>query len=265
MTKLGFNPDLPLDEIDISISNARKTNIEEGLDELAESIRKIGVQQPVIVFQKSDGRFELIIGQRRFLACKKIGKKTIPALITTVENETDALVKSFIENIHRLDLEYDDKMTVATELLNKLKTVNNVAKILGVSSQTVKNYLGYSAVPEPIKKMVTERKLGAGTAIRIAENIADEKKAIKIAEKIREIPRNEDKIEFIDVAKEHPDKDIPEIKKIAEKRKKRRITIDLTERISEALNQACEKYNSDEKQIALKALEQWLIDRGFIK
>lgn len=265
MTKLDFDPELPLNKIDISISNARKTNLEEGLKELADSIREIGVQQPVTVFKKPDDRFELIIGQRRYLASKKIGLKTIPAIITTVSNETDILIRSFIENIHRLDLEYEDKMTVATELLKKLKTVNKVAEALGVDRQTVKKYLGYSAVPEPIKKMVAERKLSASTALRVTENISNEKQAIEIAGKIREIPRGEDRTEIIDVAKENPDKDLKEIEAIAKKRKPRKITIDFSERIYDALSQASRKYNSDKKIIILEATEDWLKNRGFIK
>ena len=265
MTRLDFNPKLPLDKIDISISNVRKTNLEEGLDELAESIKEIGIQQPVIVFKKSDGRFELIIGQRRYLACKKINEKTIPAIITTVDNETDALIKSFTENIHRLDLEYEDKMAVATELLKKLKTVNKVAKVLGVDPQTVKRYLGYSAVPEPIKKMVAEGKLSASTAIRVTGNISNEKQAVEIAKKIKEMPRGEDRTEIIDIAKENPDKDAKEIYAIAKKRKPRKVTVDLSERIYEALNQACRQYNSEKKIIILDALEDWLKNRGFIK
>ncbi|GAI04140.1 unnamed protein product, partial [marine sediment metagenome] len=79
MKKLKFEY-LPLDKIDISISNVRKTNLKEGIDELANSIKEIGVQQPIVVSTKGE-RYELIIGQRRYLACKKIGKKEIPALI----------------------------------------------------------------------------------------------------------------------------------------------------------------------------------------
>lgn len=263
MKKLKFDY-LPLDKIDISLSNVRKSNLEEGIEELANSIKEIDVQQPIVVFQKAD-RYELIIGQRRYLACKKLGLQKIPALITTVKNDTEATIKSFSENIHRLDLEYRDKMQVATELLNKLGSISKVTEHLGVSEQTVRNYLGYNAVPEPIKKMVDEGKFGASTAIRIAKSIPDEKQAIKIAEKIKDIPRSEDRRKIIDVAKESPHKGAEEIVRVAKKQKFRTITIDLTQRLAEALNQACEKYDSDAEDITKEALEEWLRKRGFIE
>ena len=263
--KLGFDY-IPLNEIDISSLNVRKVNLEEGLEELAESIKEIGVQQPIMVFQKPDKRYELIIGQRRYLASKKAGEDDIPAVITKVKDKTEALIKSFSENIHRLDLEYKDKMWVASELLKKFGSIEKVAKITGVTTLTVKNWLGYASVPEPMKKMVSERKLGAHTALRIVKKIPDQEKAIKIAKMIEEIPRQKDKLETIDVAKENPDKEIKEIREIAIKRRKTPgLTLDLTERIAGALDKASKEYNCDKEDIAIEALEEWLTKRRFIE
>lgn len=255
---------LPLDKIDISISNVRKTNLKEGIDELANSIKEIGVQQPIVVFTKGD-RYELIIGQRRYLACKKIGNKAIPALITAKKNETEATIISFSENIHRLDLEYGDKMQVAIELLSKLGSVNKVAEYLGVSYQTVKNYIGYAGVPEPIKKMVERKKLSVKTAKMITKNIPDEKQALEIAQKIKETPRSEDRRKIIDVAKENPKKAPEEIVKIAKSQKFTKVTIYLTLRVANSLSQACDKYESGPKDITTEALEEWLNKRGFLR
>jgi ParB family chromosome partitioning protein len=262
MKRLKFEY-LPLDKIDISISNVRKTNLKEGINELANSIKKIGVQQPIVVSTKGE-RYELIIGQRRYLACKKIGKKEIPALVAVIKNKTEATIVSFSENIHRLDLEYRDKMQVAIELKSKLGSVNKVAEHLGVSPQTVKNYIGYAAVPELIKNMVDKGKLSASTATRITKNIPDEKQALKIAEKIKEIPRSEDRRKIIDIAKENPKKAPGEIVKIAKSQNFGKVTIDLTPRVANALSQACHKYKSDPEDITSEALEEWLNKRGFL-
>lgn len=256
---------LPLEKIDISLLNVRKANVEEGIDELASSIKEIGVQQPVVVFQKGD-RYELIIGQRRYLACKKLGLKEIPALVTAVKDETEATIISFSENIHRLDLEYRDKMQVATILLGKFGTVSKVAAHLGVSSQTVKKYLGYAAVPESIKELVDEGKLSATTATRIVKNIQNEKQAVEIAEKIKEIPRSGDRTALIDIAHENPDKPLKEIYRIVKAHSSmRKITIHVTQKIYEAMTKASEQYQSDEESVAKEALEEWLNKRGFIE
>lgn len=265
MKKLQFDY-LPLEKIDVSLLNVRKANLEEGIPELANSIKEIGIQQPVVVFKKEDKRYELIIGQRRYLACKKIGLREIPALITTVKDETDATVRSFSENIHRLDLEYRDKMQVATALLNKLGSIRSVAEHLGVTQQTVRNYLGYAAVPESIKKMVDEGKFSASTATRIVERIADEKQAIEIAEKIKEIPRSEDRMAMIDIAHENPDKSSKEIFRIVKEHSAmKKITIHVTQIVYEALSQASKKYQSERADVVKEALEEWLKKKGFIE
>jgi ParB family chromosome partitioning protein len=267
--KLGFDY-IPLGQIDISLSNVRKSNLEEGIDDLKNSIREIGVQQPVVVFQKRDGRYELIIGQRRYLACKRLDEKMkIPAVITKVDSETDAVVKSFSENIHRLDLEYRDKMQVATELLSKLGTIKDVAKELGVSPQTVKNYLGYAAVPKKIKEMVDEGKLSASMATRISKNISDENLALKVAESLGKMPRGEQKNLLIDVAKEKQHEKgvkFDNIVRIAEGiAKMKKITIHVTEQVWDAIDRASIKYGSDKEGVVREAVEEWLGKRGFIR
>jgi len=255
---------IPIDRIDISKLNVRKTEPEKGIGELASSIEEIGLQQPIVVYKKGD-RYKLIIGQRRYHACKKLGWKEIPAIITTIKSETEATIASFSENIHRLDLSYRDKMAVSTALLNKFDAVDQVAKHLGVTPQAVRNYLGYAIVPEPIKKMVDEKTLSASTALRIARNIPNEKLAVGIAEKIIEVPRSEDRRNIIDAARENPSKKVKDIIIIAEKKKFSKITISLTSRVAESLEQACREYDITKKDLAVQALEIWLQTRGFLK
>jgi len=156
-------------------------------------------------------------------------------------------------------------MQVATELLRNLSSVEKVAKHLGVTAETVKNYLGYEAVPEPIKEMVEEGRFGASTALLICRKIADEEQAIGIAEKIKETPRSQDRRKIIDVARENPEKTPEEILKIVKKQKFKRITIDLSEGVADALARACDEYKSDAKDITKEALEDWLKKKGFFE
>jgi len=264
VSRLGFDY-LPLDAIDISISNVRKSKLEEGLEQLASSIREIGIQQPVVVFKKGS-RFELIIGQRRYLACKKLGINEIPAIITTVSSDTDAVIKSFSENIHRQDLDYRDKMQVAHELLTKLGSVNSAARHLGVSEQTIKNYLGYAAVPDAIKQMVDAGQLGAATAMRIVKNIPNVEKAISIAQRVKETPRNEDRRNIIDMAWENPNETIEAIVQAAQARSKmKRITIHLTPKIYEAITAASKTYQTGKEDVVKEAVLDWLQMKGFMK
>ncbi len=112
---------LPLSQIEISDLNARTDKVGKDLSELKESIQKIGIQQPIVTYKKGK-MYDVIIGQRRTLACKELNYEYIPALITDVNDKTSLILKSFSENIHRLDLSYRDKMKVAAELF---KIYNN--------------------------------------------------------------------------------------------------------------------------------------------
>jgi ParB family chromosome partitioning protein len=264
MAILDFKSTLPIDKIDVSHFNVRKTKREEGLEELGQSIKEIGVQQPIVVFQEGD-RYKLIIGQRRFLASQRIGKQDIPALIIEKPSETDSTLASFSENIHRTELDYRDKMQVATQLLKDLGDVAKTAKRLGVSQATVKNYLGYAAVPDEIKNMVSEKRLGASTAVRIAQNIPDKKIAINIAKKVMETPRSSDRLLLIEAAKENPSKSIPEIVRIAEAARLYSVTLHLTPRVAKALDRASQITKNDRRSIAMWALEEWLDKRGFLE
>ena len=255
--------EIPLNLIDLDY-NVRTEDLEKDLDGLVKSIELIGLQQPVTVFRENN-RYQLIIGQRRYLAVKRLNWPTIPALITEIQDDTDAIIKSFSENIHRLDLTYADKNRVATKLFEKYHKVEKVAKILGVSPQAVRNYLGWTLVPEKVQEMVLRDKIiNPRDAIRISRTTTNPNKIFEIASLISKTKRSDDRIKIIGIAKENPEKSIIEIKNLAEKLK-HKVTIYLTDRTYEALNAASKKFEITDENIAHDALEQWLNEQGFLK
>lgn len=163
---------LSVDKIKVSKQNARKTKIESGIGELKTSIDEMSLIQPVVVIPKGEN-YELIVGQRRFLATKALGRKTIPALVIEPMDDTSQSIMSFGENIHRKKLPYEDTINICDELYNednkgtKSDRINKIVKTLGLSPSTVKKYLAYKLIPKEVKQLVSDGKLSQDVAHRI--------------------------------------------------------------------------------------------------
>jgi len=102
-----YEQDVSLGAIDISAQNTRKDlsagEEDASLEDLARSIQAHGLLQPPLLRPTRDGRHEVIAGQRRILACRKLGLATIPARITHID-DSEAVMVSLIENVQRADM-----------------------------------------------------------------------------------------------------------------------------------------------------------------
>lgn len=256
---------ISIDQIDIGEGNVRRRKLTKGLDELKKSIELIGLQQPVVVFRKNN-RYELIIGQRRFIAASQLGWKTIPALIRSFTDLTEAKIASLSENIHRTALSPRDMSEVCDYLFDKFGSAKAVADALGVSQATVNKYLSYHRIaPEPIKKMVDEKKITVPDAMKIVAHVwPDKEKAVKIAQKIAEMPRPE-KERVFDAVREVPEESAEQIIAIAEKAKVRKeIVIHLSEEYANALGKASKDLNVEPEDIAKNVVVEWLEENGYV-
>lgn len=118
----------------------RKEFHDEKIDELAESIEKVGLIQPLVVRKNSSG-YELIAGERRLRASKKIGLKQIPVILFDV-NDIGSAAISLIENIQREQLNYIDEATSYKNLIERHNvTQQQIAKLIGKSQSSVANKL----------------------------------------------------------------------------------------------------------------------------
>ncbi len=145
--------------IDVSGLNTRKDleagTEDSGLDDLAESISEKGLLSPIIVRRKGQ-RYELIAGQRRYLACRRLKWKTIPCFIRDDLSDSDATAISLIENVHRAEMNPIDKANALESLLKyHKKDYNKVSKETGISTPTVRRYISLLELPEELKRKIS--------------------------------------------------------------------------------------------------------------
>lgn len=170
--------EIKLSQIQLSESNTRKDlgagTEDAGIEDLANSIKEKGLLNPIIVSRKEDGNYELIAGQRRFLACQKLGWESIPAIIRDFKDDTDATIISLVENIHRADMNPIDKARAYQKIYEKYKDHNKVNKETGVSVSTVRKYLALLKLAPTIQEKLTtsDGPAGIATLAKIAETFS---------------------------------------------------------------------------------------------
>lgn len=174
--------ELPLDAISVNPYQPRDKFDQASLNVLTESIREVGVLQPVLVRPSVDGRYELIAGERRCRAARQAGLDRIPAIVRTAE-DADTLEQALLENLHREDLNAIEEAAACQQLIDEFGfTQDTVAKRLGRSRSAVANTVRLLQLPDEVKAMVVDGSLAAGHA-RALLSVANEKRLIKLAKK----------------------------------------------------------------------------------
>ena len=157
----------------------RKEFDQNGLEELANSIKENGVFQPILV-RKSLSGYELVAGERRLRASKLAGLKEIPVIIKDF-NDKEMMEISLLENIQRKDLTPIEEANAYEQLIKKLNyTQEQLAKRIGKSRTNVTNLLRLLTLPKEIQNMVNTEKLSYGQA-RTLLALDSEDKMIELA------------------------------------------------------------------------------------
>ncbi len=188
--------ELPLDSIDRNPRQPRTTFDDALLDELAFSIKSLGILQPLLVRPKGPGRYELVAGERRLRASKKAGLSRVPVMIVETD-EHGSLERALVENIHRSDLNPIEEAAAYRMLMEDGGlTQEALATRLGRSRVTVTNSLRLLELPVPVQRLLVEKKLTAahGKALlvlqnnpfqdRLARRAADEKLSVRETEEL---------------------------------------------------------------------------------
>lgn len=260
---IGFNNEMPIEDIYIGEANVRAKDVAKGLDELTASVKLWGVLQPVSVFQR-DGRYELFIGQRRYFAAVEAKLKTIPAIIWPPMSKFDAQIMSMSENIQRRALNPDDTAEVCYQLYQKEKSIGKVADLLGVSVPTVSKYLGYKTVPDWLKELITAKVITLPKAVQLWNfSQHDEARARSLAERMASMTKAE--VERLLILYEaNPKEGVDQLCEKARKQKVlKRVIIHLPARYATGLSNAAVDMDREPEDIARRAVMDWLEDNGY--
>lgn len=186
---------LPLAALTQSRFQPRSFFKEEELNDLADSIRKNGVVQPIIVREDAaqKGLYEIIAGERRWRAAKMAGLKNIPVIIMTLSDK-QALEIALVENIQRQNLMALEEAEGYQRLINEFGyTQEELSDVIGKSRSQIANTLRLLALPEPVKDLLNDEKISAGharallsakNASELAETIIKKDLSVRQTEKL---------------------------------------------------------------------------------
>ncbi len=155
---------IPLSQIEANPDQPRREFQAEALEELAASIREIGIIQPVTLRKTAEGKYQIIAGERRFRASAMAGLETIPAYIRTADDE-NVMEMALIENIQREDLN-SIEIALACQSLMEVHsmTQEKLSQRIGKNRTTIANYVRLLRLPAEIQVGLKEKKIDMGHA-----------------------------------------------------------------------------------------------------
>ncbi|MFF0810462.1 ParB/RepB/Spo0J family partition protein [Streptomyces albogriseolus] len=175
--------EIPLDAITPNPRQPREVFDEDALAELITSIKEVGLLQPVVVRQVGGGRYELIMGERRWRACREAGLDAIPAIVRAAEDEK-LLLDALLENLHRAQLNPLEEAAAYDQLLKDFNcTHDQLADRIGRSRPQVSNTLRLLKLSPTVQRRVAAGVLSAGHA-RALLSVEDSEEQDRLAHRI---------------------------------------------------------------------------------
>ena len=156
--------EIAIDQIEANPNQPRREFAPEALQELANSIREIGIIQPITLRQIADNRFQIIAGERRWIASQLAGLKALPAYIRTIKDE-NVMEMALVENIQREDLNAIEIALAYEHLLEGSgMTQEKVSERVGKSRTAITNYLRLLKLPAQVQMALQNKTIDMGHA-----------------------------------------------------------------------------------------------------
>tara|TARA_B100000575_G_scaffold293351_1_gene304465 strand:+ start:3373 stop:4248 length:876 start_codon:yes stop_codon:yes gene_type:complete len=183
-TKLANSLEISLNKIQTN-SNQPRTKFDKiEIENLAKSIKNIGIIQPITVREIKGNKYEIISGERRFRATKKAGLETIPCYIKGIENDSEILKMSLVENIQRVDLDpIEIGLTYNRLVTDHNLKIESISSLVGKDRSTVSNYIRLLKLDPIIQSGIRDGFISMGHG-RALINVPDKKTQVEIYKEV---------------------------------------------------------------------------------
>lgn len=271
-TAVGKYEEISIELLDIGTAQVR-TDLSTGIDDLVTSIRRWGLIHPIRVARKADGRYEILAGQRRFLACQKLGYKTIQATVVddVGVDEFEKVGMSVTENLIRRDNSQKELIDACTKLFKRYGSIKMVAQEMGLNPNEVSKYVKYDQLVPKLKELVDNARLDMAVALQAqraateADGTVNEEAAQKFASELAPMS-NQQRKKFVQVVTADPAASVEE--KIERGRKQpvlKQIVVTLEESLHTGLQAFAKNEGVNQDEAAANLIEDGLVRRGFVE
>ena len=263
--------EVPLLEIEIKDSNVRSDlnsqNSLENLKELAENIKINGLLQPIVLRGTyGNPTYEVIVGQRRYLAHKILGENTIKAVFSGSIDDVDALLLSLSENMCRQEMNYEDTSNAITKLYKHYGDEYEVQKHTGFSIRTIRSFVKIEEQATPkLKLYLNEGKISPTDAKRVIDaSQGNQEKADLLIDHITSLTKYEKK-RLVETAAKKPLAEVEELLIQARQPKlEETIILNLPRKVHNALLKAADELQIEIEELTLNTLTSWLKVNDFL-
>lgn len=273
MAKIVEYKDIPLDDLTISRGQVRTQDASKGIDDLARSIEAQGLLQPIVVCPaREPGKWEILTGQRRFLAHKMLKKESIAAAVLDERaEEAEAKTISITENLIRRKLSGKDLTDAIVYLYNRYGTIKAVTEATGLPYREIRHHVRYPRLLPELKEMVGDGRLDVNVAVKAqdaatAEDYGnpDPEVAVKLAEEMASMTGPQRK-KLAEERKKDPEKPVDDAIEAAKSGGKiTQIVATVTQDTHTAVRRFAKQERTTQDEAAVMLIEEALLNHGLL-
>jgi len=261
---------LKLSDLVIGKGQVRVKDVGKEIDELAESIRTLGLLEPIVVSPANkSGKYEILTGQRRFLAHRQLNKPTIMAVILSeAVDENVAKAISVTENLVRRDLSQKELIDACTSLYKKYGSIKAVCDETGLPQSKVQHYVKYDRLLPQLKKMVDEGNVDIKVALRAQDAASvtgktNEKEAVVLAKEMGGMSGEQQK-RIVKDREDNPDSPVDDVIESAKTGAKvTQVIVTLSAEAHGSLQKFAQSEGQNQDDAAATLIEEALEQKGF--